>query len=270
MQANLCTNLPFPVTEANKREGEGRKPYAFTNIHCYQIWKQISSDLAGIPDNENASSKTIRIYTNQKSSFLLTRPQSQAERVCYRCSGGPHLPFFLAAVQRGSSSHLSKEHKNQTGLLQWNPLLQYARKAWPHQHMVTQVTKAWLASIWQIDRRKKGGRKKNLPKIMKLWSLTGQLLSPYALPVHTVCVCIQFLFFFCPYLTTLCWGKKKRDPHSSPLGSGWSHFKTEHQEALPVTSSPRKQVFNNWQENYSFCPIRNYKLALDYTNSLKS
>ncbi|EOB02952.1 hypothetical protein Anapl_05344 [Anas platyrhynchos] len=77
-----------------------------------------SSDLAGIPDHENASSKTIRIYTNQKSSFLLTRPQSQAEHVCYRCMGGPHLPFFLAAVQRGSSSHLSKEHKNQTGLLQ--------------------------------------------------------------------------------------------------------------------------------------------------------
>ena len=56
-------------------------------------------------------------------------------------------------------------------------------KAWPHHHMMTPVTKVQLASRQQIPRRRKGGgTKKNLPRILKQsyeLSLAHPLLAPH-------------------------------------------------------------------------------------------
>lgn len=122
----------------------------------------------------------------------------------------------------------------------------HINKARPHQHMETGVMKLWH-QVNKFTREGKAGGKKKSPEITKLGALAGLPAPGQLLVLHysgltsTYCLHLyrvpSFFFFFLDHnwLTFT----EDRGQHCSPVRSAWSV--TEHQEALPVISCPRKQ-----------------------------
>lgn len=101
MQANLCTNLPFPVTEANKREEEGGKPYAFTNIRCYQIWKQNAALTWQVFQTMKTPLQKLSEYTQIRYQVFCLLDHKVRQNMCATGAWGDHVSLFFLLRYKG-------------------------------------------------------------------------------------------------------------------------------------------------------------------------